>query len=132
MSSFSGACDVYDWFDGRNVEHIKESIIHVGSETIHDMKPYDLVQYYPYIVAIGYANNIGDGYSVIQIVPPERLANVYMERWVEELRVCGYSEKEIENIISKINLDNEDEMWYNIENERGKNNVWIQFWKRKL
>ena len=55
-------------------------------------------------------NNEEDGYSIIQIVPPKRLANVYMERWVEELKVCGYSENEIENIISKINLDNDDEV----------------------
>ena len=110
MSNFSGACDVYDWFESRTTKHIKASTIHVNGEEIRNMKPYDLVPYYPYLVAIGYMNNEEDGYSIIQIVPPKRLANVYMERWVEELKVCGYSENEIENIISKINLDNDDEV----------------------
>ena len=108
MSSFSGACDVYDWFESRNAEHIKNSTIHLWDKTIRNPKLYDLVPYYPYLVAVGYANNEGDGYSVIQIVPPTRLANVYAERWIEELKVCGYSENEIENIIAKISLDNDD------------------------
>lgn len=110
MSSFSGACDVYDWFESRNIEHLRASTIKVNDKVIIINNWYDLVPYYPYVVAIGYMNNIGDGYSIIQIVPPKRLANIYMEHWIKELRICGYSKNEIENIISKINLDNDNEV----------------------
>ena len=105
MSKFSGACDVYDWFKDRTVEHIEQSIIHVDGKILHNMKPYDLVPYYPYLISIGYMNNEGDGYSIIHIVPPERLYSVYRREWVRELEVCGYSNKEIDEIISKIKVD---------------------------
>ena len=105
MSSFSGACDVYDWFESRTTKHIKASTIHINGEEIRNMKPYDLVPYYPYLISIGYMNNEGDGYSIIHIVPPERLYSVYRREWVRELEVCGYSNKEIDEIISKINID---------------------------
>ena len=107
MSKFSGACDVYDWFDNRTKEHIKNSVVFIGNKAIRDIEPYELVPYYPYLVSMGYMNNEGDGYSIIHIVPPERLHSVYRRAWVRELYVCGYSKQEIDEIIYKINIDKE-------------------------
>lgn len=106
MSKFSGKSDVFDWFRNRDFKHIKNSIIRLNGEPVKISKQYDLAPYYPYVIKVGYMNNdISNGFSVIDIAPPERLGDIYEKKWISELRTCGFTNKEIKEIVSKINVD---------------------------